>query len=236
MSLTETVWAIVPAAGIGSRMQSDKPKQYLLLEDKPVLQHTLERLASHPRVEGIVLALADNDPWWPELNLNLDCELLLAKGGDERADSVLSALHALTVHIEDDAWVLVHDAARPCIRHEDIDRMLASLMTHQVGGILGIPVTDTVKRVDADNQIIDTVDRNGLWRAGTPQMFRLQLLKKALEAANKQGQAVTDEASAIELAGWQPMMVEGHQDNIKITLPQDLALAALFMQQQAGKQ
>lgn len=236
MSLTETVWAIVPAAGIGSRMQSDKPKQYLLLEDKPVLQHTLERLASHPRVEGIVLALADNDPWWPELNLNLDCELLLAKGGDERADSVLSALHALTVHTEDDAWVLVHDAARPCIRHEDIDRMLTSLMTHQVGGILGIPVTDTVKRVDADNQIIDTVDRNGLWRAGTPQMFRLQLLKKALEAANKQGQAVTDEACAIELAGWQPMMVEGHQDNIKITLPQDLALAALFMRQQAGKQ
>lgn len=232
MSKTDKVWAVVPAAGIGSRMRSDKPKQYLLLNNKPVLQHTLERLASHPQIKGIVVALADNDPWWPDLNLELDCELLLAKGGSERADSVLSALHALAMHTEDDPWVMVHDAARPCLRHEDIDGMLSTLMTHQVGGILGVPVTDTVKRADNQNTIVETVDRHGLWRAATPQMFHLKLLSKSLEVAAKQGLTVTDEASAMELAGWQPMMVEGHQDNIKITVPQDLALAALFMQQQ----
>lgn len=233
MSNTDNVWAVVPAAGIGSRMLADKPKQYLLLDNKPVLQHTLERLAAHPHIKGIVLALADDDPWWSELEFNPDCELLFAKGGKERADSVLNALHALAVHTDDDPWVMVHDAARPCLRQQDIDRMLEMLLTHQVGGILGIPVNDTVKRADADNQILETVDRHGLWRAATPQMFRLGILKKALETASKQGLTVTDEASAIELAGWQPMMVEGHQDNIKITVPQDLALASLYMQQQA---
>ena len=233
MSNTDNVWAVVPAAGIGSRMLADKPKQYLLLDNKPVLQHTLERLAVHPHIKGIVLALADDDPWWSELDFNPDCELLFAKGGKERADSVLNALHALAVHTDDDPWVMVHDAARPCLRQQDIDRMLEMLLTHQVGGILGIPVNDTVKRADADNQILETVDRHGLWRAATPQMFRLGILKKALETASKQGLTVTDEASAIELAGWQPMMVEGHQDNIKITVPQDLALASLYMQQQA---
>lgn len=216
-------------------MQADKPKQYLLLDNKPVLQHTLQRLASHPRIEGIVVALAPNDPWWPELDLQLDCELLIAEGGEARADSVLNALTLLKQQSENDIWVMVHDAARPCLRHEDIDHMLTTLLTHQVGGILGVPVTDTVKRVASDNSIIDTVDRQGLWRAATPQMFRLGLLHKALSVAAQQGLSVTDEASALELAGWQPMMVEGHPDNIKITLPQDLVLAALYLQQQAGE-
>jgi 2-C-methyl-D-erythritol 4-phosphate cytidylyltransferase len=235
MSSSDKVWAVVPAAGIGSRMQSDIPKQYLLLNDKPVLQHTLERLASHPRITGIVLALAEQDPWWPELDCQLDCELLLADGGRERADSVRNALDTLRQYTDSDPWVMVHDAARPCLRHQDIDSMIERLSGHQVGGILGIPVTDTVKRVDAQHNIVETVDRKGLWRAGTPQMFRLKLLQKALSHAQQQGQNVTDEASAMELAGWQPMMVEGHQDNIKVTVPQDLALAALFMRQQAGE-
>jgi len=235
MTHADRVWAVVPAAGIGSRMQADKPKQYLLLNNKPVLQHTLERLAAHPRIEGIVVALAPNDPWWPELDLQLDCELLIADGGEARADSVFNALSMLQQHSHDDIWVMVHDAARPCLRHEDIDHMLTTLLTHQVGGILGVPVTDTVKRVANDNTIVDTVDRHGLWRAATPQMFRLDLLHKALAVAAQQGLSVTDEASALELAGWQPMMVEGHPDNIKITLPQDLALAALYLQQQAGE-
>jgi 2-C-methyl-D-erythritol 4-phosphate cytidylyltransferase len=235
MAHVEHVWAVVPAAGIGSRMQADKPKQYLLLDNKPVLQHTLQRLASHPRIEGIVVALAPNDPWWPELDLQLNCQLLIAEGGEARADSVLNALSLLKQQSENDIWVMVHDAARPCLRHEDIDHMLATLLNHQVGGILGVPVTDTVKRVASDNSIVDTVDRQGLWRAATPQMFRLGLLHKALSVAAQQGLSVTDEASALELAGWQPMMVEGHPDNIKITLPQDLALAALYLQQQAGE-
>lgn len=236
MSTSEDVWAVVPAAGIGSRMGSDKPKQYLQLNNKPILQHTLERLSSHPRIAGIVIALAENDPWWPQLDLKLDCQLLTAAGGEARSDSVYSALNKLAAETDDDPWLLVHDAARPCLRHSDIDRMLKQLASHEVGGILGVPVTDTVKRVDAHQTIRETVDRHGLWRAGTPQMFRLQLLKQALQSAAEQGLAVTDEASAVELTGLRPMMVEGHQDNIKITLPQDLALASLYLEQQSRGQ
>ncbi len=236
MSTTEAVWAVVPAAGIGSRMGADIPKQYLQLNNKALLQHTLERLASHPRITGIVVALADNDPWWPALKLSLDCKLLLTKGGETRSDSVSNALETLAEETDDNPWLLVHDAARPCIRHSDIDRMLLQLSEHGVGGILGVPVTDTVKRVDDKGVIVETVDRHGLWRAGTPQMFRLKLLQQALSSAAEQGHVVTDEASAIELMGLHPMMVEGHQDNIKVTLPQDLALASLYLEQQSRGQ
>ena len=145
-----------------------------------------------------------------------------------------NALRLLQQHVEHNPWVLVHDAARPCLRHADIDAMLDTLADDAVGGILGIPVSDTVKRVDANNIIQETVCRQGLWRAATPQMFRLAPLSEALISAAEKSLAVTDEASAIELAGYQPRMVEGHSDNIKITVPQDLALAALYLRQQAG--
>jgi 2-C-methyl-D-erythritol 4-phosphate cytidylyltransferase len=231
----EQVWAIVPAAGIGSRMQSACPKQYLNLGDKPILQHTLERLGSHPAICGIVVALAADDPWWPELDLALQCELLVAPGGKERADSVLNAITTLSAHTRDNPWLLVHDAARPCLRYDDIDHMLDTLSQHDVGGILGIPVNDTVKRVDEQGNITETVCRKGLWRAATPQMFRLQLLRTVLQSAAEAGVSITDEASALEHAGYQPQMVQGHADNIKITVPQDLALAALYLQQQGTR-
>jgi len=226
------VWAVVPAAGIGSRMQADRPKQYLHLDGKTVIEQTLQRVASHPSIKGIVIAVAENDPWWSQCSHDYDCPIYIVTGGEERADSVLNALLHLTKLSNDDPWVLVHDAARPCLRHQDIDTMLAKLSEHTVGGILGIPVTDTVKRSNADNVITETVSRQGLWRASTPQMFHLQALKQALQTAKQQQQVVTDEASAIELAGLHPMMVQGHADNIKITLPQDLALASLYLQQQ----
>jgi 2-C-methyl-D-erythritol 4-phosphate cytidylyltransferase len=237
MSRTDAVWAVVPAAGIGSRMQAECPKQYLLLDDKPVLQHTLERLACHPDIAGIVVAIAENDRWWPDLqaSLQLDCELLVVQGGVQRADSVLNALSVLSSHLSTDPWLLVHDAARPCLRLSDIDTMLQCLTNDDVGGILGVPLTDTVKRVGASNRIEQTVCRQGLWRAATPQMFRLQRLFAALTSAIEQGLTITDEASAIEFTGMQPKLVEGHSDNIKITLPQDLALAGLFLRQQAGE-
>ena len=130
--------------------------------------------------------------------------------------------------------MLVHDAARPCLRHSDIDRMLTELSQDPVGGILGVPVTETVKRVDPQNRIIETVSRDNLWRAATPQMVRLETLKKALAQTRAAQCKVTDEASAMEYAGYQPTMVEGHADNLKITLPKDLALAALYLQQQRG--
>lgn len=232
--MSDPVWAIVPAAGSGSRMQADRPKQYLPLLNQPVIMHTLERLISHPQIAGVVVAVADNDLYWQELPIPENWPLHRAAGGLQRADSVLNALHVLRQISTSDPWVLVHDAARPCLRHSDIDRMLTELAHDPVGGILGVPVNETVKRVDPHNRIIETVSRDNLWRATTPQMFRLQALIKALEQTRLAQCKVTDEASAMEYAGYQPKMVEGHADNLKITLPRDLALATLYLQQQRG--
>ena len=216
--MNNKVWAVVPAAGIGSRMQADRPKQYLLLNNQPVIVHSLQRLISHPLIEGVVVALSANDPYWPSLNLPSHWPIHTTLGGEHRADSVSNALEFLKNLTQQDPWVLVHDAARPCIRHSDIDSMLQQLSDDPVGGILGVPLSETIKRVNADNTIEATVDRTGLWRA--------------LTQAKQCNINVTDEASAMEFMGLVPKMVAGHADNIKITLPQDLALAALFLQQQ----
>lgn len=228
----DTVWAVVPAAGIGSRMQADRPKQYLELDGKTVLEQTLLRLSTHPKIDGIVIAIAEHDPWWSNITLETECPVHVVDGGNTRADSVFNALIGLADITDGDPWVLVHDAARPCLRHEDIDSMLHDLGNHEVGGVLGIPVNDTVKRVNTNNEVEETVCRQGLWRAATPQMFRLAMLTHALASAIPQSLSVTDDASAIELAGFKPLMVTGHPDNIKITVPQDLALASLYLQQQ----
>ena len=183
----DVVWAVVPAAGIGSRMQTDRPKQYLYLKGKTVLERTLERLASHPRIEGIVLALAEHDPWWSNIvHLSNDYQIRIVTGGKCRADSVLNALSKLTTLTGNNALVLVHDAARPCLRHQDIDTMLEEPCKHQSGVVLGIPVNDTVKRVKSNNEIRETVCRQGLWRASTPQIFNLQALMQALKTAKLQ--------------------------------------------------
>ncbi len=226
-------WAVIPAAGLGERMQSTRPKQYLPLGDKTILEQTLTRLALHPDIDGIVVAIAPNDVWWPELKMTFDCSLLVSQGGESRADSVLNALSTLSENTTDDPWVLVHDAARPCVRLQDIDAMLQQLAEHPVGGILGVPVTDTMKRTDSNDVISETVDRRQLWRACTPQMFRLRQLKSAIEQALMAGERITDEASAIEFLGLKPVMVMGHSDNIKITVPQDLIMAEWFLKQQS---
>lgn len=232
--MTESIWAIVPAAGNGRRMLADRPKQYLQLNEQPVILHTLQRLTAHPDITGVVVAVADEDPYWSTLKIPDTWPIYVAKGGKQRVDSVLSALRLLVELADEDSWVLVHDAARPCLRHSDIDRMLLQLRQDPVGGILGVPVTETVKRVNTEQRIIETVSRDNLWRAATPQMFRLQPLLQAIQLTQKAQCAITDEASAMEYSGYLPKMVEGHADNIKITLPQDLALAALFLQQQGG--
>jgi len=221
----------VPAAGIGSRMQAARPKQYLELNGQTILEHTLQRLSSHPNIAGIIVSIAAHDEYWSNLNPRFNCPVHVVDGGKERVDSVLNALKQLQQLTQDDPWVMVHDAARPLLRHNDIDLMLEQLYHDEIGGILGVPVTDTVKRVDANKQITDTVCREGLWRAGTPQMFRLTALSDAIMQAQSHIK-VTDEASAMEFIGQMPKMVEGHSDNIKITVPQDLALASLFLQQQ----
>ena len=224
MMLTFTV--VVPAAGIGSRMGASCPKQYLPLAGKFLIEHTLERLRAHPRIEGVVVAIAADDDFFPTLPVASHPRLMTTTGGSERADSVLNGLSLV-----ESEWVLVHDAARPCITHQDIDRLIHVGLAGD-GAILGSRVRDTMKRSDAAGYIQKTVDRDQLWHALTPQFFRTGLLRDAIQQGQSQGLPITDEASAMELAGWRPLMVEGRADNIKVTRPEDLALAALFLSQQ----
>ena len=229
MSPPEQFWAVVPAAGVGKRMNADRPKQYLPLADKTVIEQTLARLLGANVFQGVVVAISEEDPFWPTLEVSRHEAVLTAPGGKERADSVLSALTVLRGKAADSDWVLVHDAARPCVTATDIRHLIASLKDDDVGGILALPSHDTLKNVQA-NSILGTLDRSHIWRALTPQMFRYALLRDALEqtAGNL---AVTDEASALELQGLQPKIVEGRPDNIKITRPEDLALAAFYLHQ-----
>lgn len=226
-------WAVIPAAGVGQRMGSKIPKQYLKLSDTTILEHTLSIFFQHPAIYGIVVAVTQGDPYWQDISDTFSEEraqsVIIAAGGDERCYSVLNALQTLSHHASDDDWVLVHDAARPCLKSSDIDRLIEQLSKTTDGGLLGLPMADTVKRCDADNKVVSTVDRSRLWRALTPQMFPLKLLKNALEEAIESNALVTDEASAIELKGLKPQMVEGHPGNIKITHPADLQLAELFL-------
>jgi len=232
---SQKMWAVVPAAGVGSRFGGNIPKQYLDINGKKIIEHILERLASHPCIAGIVVAISGQDNYWADIVLPEDTPVVHVKGGAERHHSVLNALVKLTEFARGDDWVLVHDAARPCICHDDIDKLITAVIAHSVGGILGVPVTDTIKRVNEHRQIIATVNRSGLWHAQTPQMFRLDQLMEAIRHAIDVNAPVTDEASAVELRGLSPLMVEGHRDNIKITEPQDLVHAALYLEKQTGQ-
>ena len=225
----QSVIAVVPAAGVGSRMKADRPKQYLQIHGKTILEHTVEKLLSHPQVSKIVVAVSDDDPYYPELPLNLNPQVIRVFGGTERADSVLSALDYIAQQQLSD-WVMVHDAARPCIQLSDIDKLISGAMTHDVGAILAAPVRDTMKR-GAQGQIEHTVDRVDLWHALTPQMFRSKPLRKVLSEALQQGVSITDEASAFEWKGLSPALIAGRSDNFKITQPEDLALAEFYLSQ-----
>jgi len=223
-------WAVVPAAGVGKRMLADRPKQYLPLMEKTVLDHTLLRLLDADIFSAVVVAISAADPYWSTLEISQHSRIIQAKGGKERADSVLSALHCLSNQANDEDWVLVHDAARPCLTVGDIHLLVESLKSEVVGGILALSSHDTLKQVQ-NKTISQTIDRRTIWRALTPQMFRYGLLKQALQAAVGNS-AVTDEASALELQGYQPKIVEGRSDNIKITRPEDLALAQFYRERQ----
>lgn len=212
-------------------MAAEIPKQYLPLGGKTVLEQTLDTLFACDSLQGIVLALSPGDRYWPAIETRYaERNLHRVTGGEQRCHSVLNAIHFLGDQAPSDTWVLVHDAARPCVRREDINRLVATLAEDPHGGLLGLPVADTMKRVAPDGRITGTVDRKGLWHAQTPQMFRLQLLGDALDEAIRQGVMVTDEAAAMEMAGHRPRLVAGHADNIKITVPSDLALAGFFLQ------
>ena len=234
MSSSPKYWAVVPAAGVGKRMQAERPKQYLEIDGRPLIEFAISRLMADPHIEGVVVAISAEDTYWPRLEIALPKPLWIAEGGVERCHSVLNALQELAARAHDDDWVLVHDAARPCVRAEDIVRLIEQLADDPVGGLLAIPVRDTMKRATPERRVVTTEEREGLWHALTPQMFRFGKLRHALEQALEEESLVTDEASAMELAEFEPLLVEGHADNIKVTRPEDLALATFYLHQQGN--
>ncbi|MDG1732686.1 MAG: 2-C-methyl-D-erythritol 4-phosphate cytidylyltransferase [Thalassotalea sp.] len=227
-SATAKFSVVVPAAGIGKRMQSDCPKQYLKIDDVCIIEHTIKRLLSHPQINQVIVALAEHDAVFKLLPIASDPRVINVVGGKERSDSVLAGLQ----HVNDAKWVLVHDAARPCITHQDIDRLITFCIANEQGAILATPVRDTMKRTTNTSEIQHTENRDNLWHAQTPQMFNHRQLQTCLTAAIKNNVSITDEASAIEASGAKSFVVEGREDNIKITRPSDLNLAAFILEQQ----
>jgi 2-C-methyl-D-erythritol 4-phosphate cytidylyltransferase len=229
-------WAVVPAAGIGNRMGAGIPKQYLVAAGRTLIEHSLQALLDCPRIEGICVALHKQDTHAATLPVFSEDRVYTTEGAAERAGSVLAGLHALPDKASADDWVLVHDAARPCLQAADIDTLIDTVIRSNEGALLAEPVVDTVKEADDNGVVAGTLDRSRLWRAQTPQIFRLHELKAALEQAEETGAVVTDEASAMELAGYTVRLVQGSASNIKVTVAADLPLAEFYLQQQAAAQ
>ena len=219
-------WVILPAAGIGSRMAADRPKQYLPLFDQTILEHTINCFLSHSAFQSVFLGLSENDQYWSELPFATDSRVEVFVGGAERVNSVLNGLAYIGGRAKDDDWVWVHDAARPCLNHADIDKLIDAIKLNEDGALLAVPVNDTVKRANHNQNVEKTIERARLWRAMTPQVFQFAALKQALEQSLSDGVCVTDESSAIEYVGSQPLLVQGDEANIKITHPSDLTVAA----------
>ncbi len=232
-----TIWALLPAAGIGLRMGSTTPKQYHSIDGVPVIVHSLRRLSAVTAIKKIVVVLHPDDQFWPGLQQQLVAKfpnlLQTVPGADERYKSVLNGLYGLANTAQGDDWVLVHDAVRPCVRTADIENLINRVQQHPIGGLLGYPVDNTLKKVDQGATVVGTVNRETIWNALTPQMFRYSLLRDAIESVASASE-VTDEASAIESAGHKPVMVVGNKDNIKLTHETDLQLAAQILRAQAN--
>lgn len=226
-------WVVVPAAGRGTRTGLALPKQYAGLAGRPMLAWTLERLLAHPGISGAVVALVADDPHWPGWTRIAGKPVLTATGGAERCESVLAGLAALPAQVAAGDWVLVHDAARPCIGAAELDRLLAA-RDHPVGALLALPVADTLKRANARGESCASIDRAGAWRAQTPQMFRRGELAEALARAIAEGEAPTDEAAAFERLQRHPLLVPGDARNLKVTSAEDLALAEWWLARPAG--
>jgi 2-C-methyl-D-erythritol 4-phosphate cytidylyltransferase len=221
-------WAVIPAAGLGQRFAGELPKQYAPLLDRTVLEWSIASFAEDVRCAGIAVAVAANDQNWLSISQRLP-QVIAVVGGVHRCESVLGALVALTRKADSEDWILVHDAARPCLSVAERDRLLLTLAQHPVGGLLAIPVADTLKQVDDRHTVSCTAERNHFWQAQTPQMFRYGALRAALEHAVKAGRLPSDEAQAMEWSGQLPQVVQGAMSNIKITFPADLALAAALL-------
>lgn len=220
-------FALVPAAGSGARFGAETPKQYLPLAGRPLIYHTLAALCRCARIEAVWVVLSPGDEWWSDGDWSdLDDKLRVVRcGGTTRAESVTNGLGALADSLTPDDWVLVHDAARPCLSQPMLDALFDGLAHDPVGGLLAVPVADTLKRADANCRVVATEPREGLWQAQTPQMFRFGLLYESLRTAG----AVTDEAGAIEAAGYSPRLIRSDVTNLKVTFPGDLGLAELIL-------
>lgn len=218
---------VIPAAGIGNRMETAIPKQYLPISGKPMISYSIQTFFASPRIASIHLALSPEDYFWRNLELAANSRLQLHyTGGETRAQTVLNTLYAMKSQVDVDDWILVHDAARPGLTLALLDTLLDSLENDAVGGLLALPLADTLKQSNADDRVKTTIPRDGLWQAQTPQMFRYRLLTNALE--NFDG-VPTDEAQAIEALGFEPKLVTGSLRNMKVTYPQDMALMELFI-------
>lgn len=224
MTDTDRLWCVVPAAGRGLRFGADRPKQYVALAGQPLLSWTLRRLATAPRIAGLMVVLAEGDPYWLKVDALVGKPVLTAVGATERSGSVLAGLRALPHSVGARSFVLVHDAARPCVALDDIEHLIDKAGAAG-GGLLAARLHDTLKLADRDDRVIATEPREARWRALTPQMFRRDELTCALAQAELDGIAVTDEAMAMERAGHHPLLVEGAESNIKVTTAADLALA-----------
>jgi len=220
-------WVVIPASGIGSRMQANLPKQYLEINQQPVLQIALNQMEKL-QATGIVIAIANSDPYFKKIRTSSNVQTCI--GGKERVHSVLNALHHIQTQDTSNPWVLVHDAARPCVDIQDVKNLINHCHIHNQGGILAHKAVDTLKAKHADN--ITTLDRSNIWQAQTPQCFRLELLISAIETSLANNITITDEASAIEAVNEHFSLIEAKRSNIKITQPEDLALAHFFLTQQ----
>jgi len=230
------IWVVIPAAGIGQRMQLEFPKQYLKVQGKTILEHTLDCFSNHSQIAGIVCVIDSNDRYWDELNIDFKTvPVRITEGGTNRSSSVMNGLKYL-INIEGvspNDWVMVHDAARPCLMSEDIDKLLSIRDMDCVGGLLATPVRDSMKRTITENNqptVITSESRENLWHALTPQMFRLGELNQALKKCQTQDFLVNDESSAMEFIGKKPILVEGNPNNIKVTYPNDAVLVDCIKQ------
>jgi len=224
-----SVWAVVPAAGSGRRMAAEVPKQYLKLNGVPILEHTLRALLACPDLRGVVVVLDPTDRRADAIPSLSDPRVTTASGGAERADSVLAGLEAITAEAGVKDWVLVHDAARPCLSVTTLRALITSCLSEGIGGVMAQASVDTLKQVSDDNRVVETLDRKVIWRAQTPQMFKLTELTSALSSAIASEAAITDESMAMELAGYPVSILEGPSTNIKITVPADLEIAEIIL-------
>jgi 2-C-methyl-D-erythritol 4-phosphate cytidylyltransferase len=236
MDNNSPVWAIIPAAGTGTRMQTDIPKQYIRFQDKTIIEHCLDRLLSHAAISGAVIVLRQGDDDWNQLEYRHDKPVFTAIGGDERNKSVYNGLIYLQSQIGNSALAMVHDAVRPLVTHRDLARVIDAARQNSVGAILASPVIDSLKIQNHNMEIAGTQPREGLWRALTPQVFDLQQLLRASKRVIDEDLAVTDDAQAVELAGFTPTLVEGSATNLKITTPADLSLAEKIWLDQRDQQ